>query len=240
VLLLIVIVTILRYVTETALIAGVDEIEGTGAGLTVRRGFRLGWSRQAWRLFLTEFVIYLLFGLGAILLLALAASPLLLLFLHVDAVSAIAIGATFLIVAGLTLSLVMPYIQRQVVLGRQGVAASFRQGLGLVRASLRDTGLMWLILAAIGFVWGIVKIPVIILLVVLAVITGGIPAWLAYTVSQSWVAAVAIGVPLFLLVLVPTVAFIEGLFQVYNSSAWTLAYRDVTGRHSHLLSASAG
>lgn len=249
VLLLIVILTILRYVTETALIAGVDEIENTGAALTVRRGFRLGWSRQAWQLFLTEFVIYLVFGLGAILLLALAASPLLLLFAKVDVLSAIAIASAallilsaivFLIVAALTLSLVMPYIQRRVVLGRQGVAASFRQALKLVRATLRDTGLMWLLLVAIGVVWGIVKIPVIIVLVVLAVIMGGVPAALVYLVSQSWVAAVVVGLPLFLVVLIPTASFIEGLFQVYNSSAWTLAYRQVAGSHGDLLPVNGG
>ena len=249
VLLLVVLLTILRYVTETALIAGVNEIESTGAILTVRRGFRLGWSRQAWRLFLTEFVIYLTFGLGAVLLVALAASPLLLLLIQQDAVRAIAIGAAvllilsailFLIVAGLTLSLVMPYIQRRVVLGQQGVVASFRQGLRLVRASLRDTGLMWLLLAGIGFVWGILKIPVIIVLVVVAVVLGGVPAALIYLASQSWVAAVVVGLPLFLIVLLPTASFIEGLFQVYHSSVWTLAYRQVAAHHGDLLPVNGG
>ena len=243
-LLLVVLLTILRYVAETALIAGVDELENTGAHLTVRRGFRLGWSRQAWRLFLTEFVIYLIFGLAAILLVALAASPLLLLLINADAVHAIAVGAAglfllsailFLIVVALALSLVLPYIQRRAVLGRQGVRAAFRQGLTLVRASLRDTGLMWLVLVAIGFLWAIVKIPIIILLVVMAVIVGGVPAGLVYLMSQSWVAAVVVGLPLFLIVLIPTATFIEGLFQVYNSSAWTLAYRQVTEQHSDLL-----
>ncbi len=244
VLVLVVILTIVRYVTETALIAGVDEIESTGAALTVRRGFRLGWSRQAWRLFLTEFVIYLIFGLAALLLLALAASPLLLLLIQADAVHTIAVGAAallvlsailFLIVAALILSLVMPYIQRCVVLGRQGVRASFRQGLALVRASLRDTSLMWLILIGIGFVWIVVKIPVIILLLVVAGIIGGVPAGLIFLASQSWVAAVVVGLPLFLIVLIPAAAFMEGLYQVYQSSTWTLAYRQVTEQHSDLL-----
>jgi len=243
-LLLIVILTIVRYVAETALIAGVDEIENTGETLTVRRGFRLGWSRQAWRLFLTEFAIRLLFGLAAILLLALAASPLLLLLVNADVVRVIAVGVAillilpailFIIVAVLTLSLVMSYIQRRVVLGRQGVLASVRQGLKLVRGSLRDTGLMWLLLIAIGFVWGIVKIPVVIVLVVVSFLMGGVPAGLVYLASHSWVAAVVVGLPLFLLVLIPTIAFVEGLFQVYRSSAWTLAYRQVVTQHSDLL-----
>ncbi len=244
VLTLVVILTIVRYVTETALIAGVNEIESTGAAVTVRHGFRLGWSRRAWRLFLTEFVIYLIFGLAAFLLLALAASPLLLLLIHVEVVRTIAIAMAvlltlsailFLIVAALILSLIMPYIQRRVVLGQQGVRAAFRQGLRLVRASVRDTGLMWLLLVAIGIVWGVLKIPVIIILVVLAVLIGGVPAALAYLASQSVVAAVIVGVPVFLIALIPTACFIEGLFQAYVSSTWTLAYRQVAARHGDLL-----
>jgi hypothetical protein len=243
-LLLIVILTIVRYVAETALIAGVDEIEITGEAFTVRRGFRLGWSRQAWRLFLTDLTIGLVLMFGILVLLALAASPLLLLLVNVDVVRMIAVGVAillilpailFIIVAGLTLSLVMPYIQRRVVLGRQGVVASVRQGLKLVRSSLRDTGLMWLLLVAIGFVWGIIKIPVVIVLVVVASLMGGVPAGLVYLVSHSWVAAVVVGLPLFLLVLVPVMSCVEGLFQVYHSSAWTLAYRQVVTQHSDLL-----
>jgi hypothetical protein len=168
----------------------------------------------------------------------------LLLLVNADVVRVIAVGVAillilpailFIIVAVLTLSLVMPYIQRRVVLGRQGVVASVRQGLKLVRGSLRDTGLMWLLLIAIGFVWGIVKIPVVIVLVVVSLLMGGVPAGLVYLVSHSWVAAVVVGLPLFLLVLIPTIAFVEGLFQVYRSSAWTLAYRQVVTQHSDLL-----
>lgn len=249
VLLLVIIMTIVRYVAKTALISGVDEMESTGAALGARRGFRLGWSRLAGRLFLTEFAIYLLFGLSAALLLALAASPLLLLLIDAEVMRVIAVGAAvllilsailFLIVAALILSLIMPYIQRRVVLGRQGVAASFRQGIQLVRASLRDTGWMWLILTAIGFVWGIIKIPVIIVLVVAAVLAGGVPAGLIYLISQSWIPAVVVGVPLFLIVLIPTMAFVEGLFQVYHSSVWTLAYRQVAERHGDLLPVNGG
>jgi hypothetical protein len=243
ILVLVVALTILRYVAETAMIAGVDEIEGQGIALTVRRGFRLGWSRQAWRLFLTDLTIGLVLVFGVLVLLALAASPLLLLLIDVDVVRMIAVGMAillilpailFIIVAVLTLSLVMPYIQRRVVLGRQGVVASVRQGLKLVRGSLRDTGLMWLLLVAIGFVWGIVKIPVVIVVVVASLI-GGVPAGLVYLVSHSWVAAVVVGLPLFLLVLVPVMSFVEGLFQVYHSSVWTLAYRQVATQHSDLL-----
>ena len=59
---------------------------------------------------------------------------------------------------------------------------------------------------------------------------GGVPAGVAYLVSQSWVWAAVVGAPLFLLVLIPSVAFVEGLFETYASTAWTLTYRDVASR----------
>ena len=244
ILVLVVALTILRYVAETAMIAGVDEIEGQGIALTVRRGFRLGWSRQAWRLFLTDLVIYLPLVVMALVLLAFAASPLLLLLVKADVVRAIGVVATigfallvilFIIAVALVISVVMPYIRRRVVLGKQGVMASIRQGVMLVRASLLDTGLMWLLLAAIGIVLGLVMIPVALLVVLVAVLIGGIPAGLAYLISHSWVVTAVVGVPLFLIVLIPTLAFIQGLIEVYRSTSWTLAYRELAARHADLL-----
>ena len=244
ILVLVVALTILRYVAETAMIAGVDEIEGQGIALTVRRGFRLGWSRQAWRLFLTDLVIHLPLVVVALVLVAFAASPLLLLLVKADAVRAIGVIATigfellvilFIIAVALVISLVMPYIRRRVVLGKQGVMASIRQGVMLVRTSLLDTGLMWLLLAAIGFVLGLVMIPVALMVVLVSVLIGGIPAGLAYLISHSWVVTAVVGVPLFLIVLIPTLAFIQGLIEVYRSTSWTLAYREVAARHADLL-----
>jgi hypothetical protein len=45
-----------RYVAETSLIRMVDDYEETGEKHSVRQGFRLGWSRTAWRLFLIRLV----------------------------------------------------------------------------------------------------------------------------------------------------------------------------------------
>jgi len=231
--------TILRYVAETAMIAGVDEIEGTEAKFTVRRGFQLGWSRQAFRLFLVELVVYLPVVLGAILLIALAASPLLLLLLDVKVVSIIAgvsaagmilLAILAVIAAALIVSLVMPYIVRRVVLGRQGVMDSVRQGVKLVRASLADTGLMWLLLAAVQIAWGIVMIPGLIAIVLLALGIGGVPGGVVYLISRSWIATAIVGGSLFLLTVIPAFAFVQGMFQLYLSSTWTLAYREVMAR----------
>jgi hypothetical protein len=60
---------------------------------------------------------------------------------------------------------------------------------------------------------------------------GGVPAGLVYWASRSWVAAAIVGVPLFLLTLIPAISFVRGLVEVYVSTSWTLAYREVMVRH---------
>jgi hypothetical protein len=241
-----VIVTIVRYMAETAMIAGVDEIEGAGAKLTVRRGFRLGFSRRALRLFLTDLIVHVPLVIGAITLVVLALSPLLLLMVDVTAVKIMAgVGCAmlelsvilFIIAVALAVSVVMPYIRRRAVLGQQGVLASIRQGLKLVRVSLIDTGLMWLLLVGVGILEWVVMIPILIAVVALAILVGGVPAGLVYLLSHSWVATALVGAPLFIITLVLPLTFAQGLFEVYDSTTWTLAYRDVTARHADLIAA---
>jgi hypothetical protein len=239
-----IVMTIVRYVSETAMIAGVDEVEGTGEKLSVRRGFRLGWSRQALLLFVVDLVVVLPLVLVAVILIMLGLSPLLLLAIKTDVTRVIGIVATiglellvilFIIAVALAVSVVMPYIRRRVVLGKQGILASIRQGVAMVRAALMDTGLMWLLLVGVQIVQWIVFIPVLILVFALAIAVGGVPGGLIYLVTKSWVPAAIVGGLLFLIVLIPPLTFVRGLFELYLSTSWTLAYRDVVARHSDLL-----
>jgi len=234
-----ILLTIIRYLAETALMAGANEIESTGAALTVRRGFRLGWSRQAWRLFLTDLVIHLPLALAGLALLAAGATPLLLWLSRQAPLgilgTVVTVGLEILVIllllaVGLVLSVIMPYLRRRVVLDQQGPLAALRQSARLVRASLVDTGLMWLLLAGIRIVWSLVMIPIVILLIILAAIIGGVPAGLAYMVSHSLVWTAVVGVPLFLLVIIPTASFISGLFETYVSTSWTLTYREAISK----------
>src|SRR6185503_14219406 len=66
-----IVVAIARYVSETAVIRMVDEYETSGTKLSVRQGFRIGWSRTAWRLFLINLIVNLpAIALGLVLLVA--------------------------------------------------------------------------------------------------------------------------------------------------------------------------
>ena len=52
-----IVMAIARYVSETAVIKMVDEYEATDTKMTVRQGFRIGWSRTSWRLFLINLIV---------------------------------------------------------------------------------------------------------------------------------------------------------------------------------------
>ena len=243
VLLLAVAAAIARYVAETALIRMVDQHEATGVKVSVRQGFRLGWSRAALRLFLMDFVIGLSVLIAFLLLLLLAASPLLVWLTDstparvLGTVVAVALAVVVIFVAtvaGIALSLLLQLWHRAVVLEDRNVNAAVRRGWQLLRQRLGDVVVMGLILFALGLAWTIVLVPVIFLLVAVAAIGGGLPALLVYAVGSliaqgatPWIAAAIVGLPIFIVVMVIPLAVLGGLAQTFQSSTWTLTYREL-------------
>ena len=243
VLLLAVAAAIARYVAETALIRMVDQHEATGVKVGVRQGFRLGWSRAALRLFLIDFVIGLSMLIAFLLLVLLAVSPLLVWLTDstparvLGTVVAVALAVVVIFVAivtGIALSLLVQFWHRAVVLENRNVNAAVRRGWHLLRQRLGDVVVMGLILFALGLAWTIVLVPVIFLLVAVAAIGGGLPALLVYAVASliaqgttPWIAAIIVGLPIFIVVMAIPLAVLGGLVQTFQSSTWTLTYREL-------------
>ena len=242
-LLLAVAAVIARYVAETALIRMVDQHEATGVKVSVRQGFRLGWSRAALRLFLIDFVIGLSMLIAFLLLVLLAVSPLLVWLTDstparvLGTVVAVALAVVVIFVAivtGIALSLLVQFWHRAVVLENRNVNAAVRRGWHLLRQRLGDVVVMGLILFALGLAWTIVLVPVIFLLVAVAAIGGGLPALLIYAVASliaqgttPWIAAIIVGLPIFIVVMAIPLAVLGGLVQTFQSSTWTLTYREL-------------
>lgn len=241
--LLIIVGAIARYVAETALIRMVDDHEETGQKRSVRQGFRLGWSRSAFRLFLIDLLIGLPVAVAFILLFLLAAAPLLLWATESTAAGALGTATTIglgllvvllAIVVAVILSVLKPFFRRVCVLEQTGVTEAIRQGYAMVRRNLRDVGLMWLITFGLRIAWVIAMIPVVLLLLVasgalsgaLALLAGGLTG-LAFEGPTPWIVAAVVGIPAFILVMVAPLAFLGGLFEVFLSSTWTLAYREL-------------
>jgi len=234
--------SIARYVSETALIRMVDEHENSGEQLTIRQGFRLGWSRMAWKMFLMDLLVGVSFVTIFLLLLALAALPLLVWLTKntpLQVIGTIVSAGSILllvfvaIVAALAVTLILIFARRACVLENLGVRASLRRGYEMVKQRLGDLVMMGVMMFGIGLLWIIVTIPVILAVIVVAAVIAGLPALLAGSIAgfftegaTPWIVAAIVGAPIFLIAVIIPGALIGGWQKVFSSSAWTLTYRE--------------
>jgi hypothetical protein len=242
VLVLIVVGTIARYVSETALIRMVNGHEKDGEKLTIRQGFRLGWSHMAWKMFLMDLLMGLGFLAAFLILLSIAASPLLVWLtqntpLHVLG-TIVSVGLILLvvfaaIVAGLAVTLTILFARRALALEDLGVRASLLRGYQIVRQHLGDAIMMGVMMFGVGLLWVIVTIPAILAVIIAAALVAGLPALLAGSIAgffvhgaAPWIVAAIVAAPIFLLVVIIPGALIGGWQKVFSSSAWTLTYRE--------------
>ena len=238
VVLLAVVGVVIQVVTRTALIGMVRQISRTEA-VTVADGWRIGWSRNAWRLFLVGLVIGIPWFVITITLLLLAFSPLVLLFAGDTMLTVIAIAATIvaflfvlliLIILGVALTLLLDLARRRVVLEDQGVIATIGDTVGMIRRSFKDIILIWLLLLGAGFAWFFIALLIVLPVSLLAAAFVGImPAVLVYLLTDSVVGAVIAGAPLALLTFILISTAAGGLYLIFRSAVWTLTYLEIRG-----------
>lgn len=241
ILLLTVLSVLVQVITRTALIGMVRQITETES-VTVANGWRLGWSRKGWRLFLADLIIGLPWTIVSVTLVLLAFSPLLLILtdntgLIVVGVILTVFGFLFvlliLLVVGAIVGLFQELVRRRVVLDSSGVIASLGETVGLIRRHLKDVFIIWLLMFGVGLVWAIVTfIAVLPVALIAAALLGGIPALLVYLISESWVGAAVAGVPLGVLALILVTSIATGFYLIFRSSVWTLAYLEFQEQES--------
>jgi hypothetical protein len=240
---LVVIAIIARYVSETALIRMVDRHENNGEKLTIREGFRLGWSRAAFNMFLLDLLISL--AIVAVILVAvmIALIPLLAwstknmplqVLGTVMTVGLVLLVVFIAILVALVLSLVLIFAHRTIALTNESIIESIRTSYHMIRNRLKDIIVMGLIMFGVGILWSIAMFPVLLALLLVAGVIAGLPALLVGGIASlftqgtvPWIIAAIVGAPLFLIVFVIPIMFIRGLKQVFTSSVWTLTYREV-------------
>lgn len=225
---------VLSNISRGALIGMVRETEETGS-TSVRSGWRIGKSR-IWSLIGIDLVTVIPAFIAGMALVALAISPLLLLLAEREALTVLGILLTVLlslavvavlIVAGTVLGIVREFAYRQCVLEGRGAWLSIREGYRMVRAHLRHVGVMWLLLLGIDLAAGVIAFPLV--LVGFGLATGAGAA--VYAASESIAGAILVG----LLLGVPAalvLALVGGVYLAFQSSAWTLAYREVQAQSS--------
>ena len=239
-----------RYVSETAVIRMVDEYENTGTKLTVAQGFRLGWSRTAWRLFLINLIV----NLPVILLFLVLLIAGVIIFLSVvngeatfTAVSVVSMVATVflsifvVVILSILLGLLRNFFWRICVLENAGVGESLRRGFAMVRENWKSVGLMWLVMIGLGIAWIIVSILAIIVTLPVVLVTGVIAAMVAaipvllfvglFSLFLSgplpWIAAALFVLPLFFIIAFSPWLLLGSWQSVYTSTVWTLTYREI-------------
>jgi hypothetical protein len=245
-----IIVAVARYVSETAVIRMVDEYENSGTKLTVREGFRIGWSRTAWRLFLINLIVNL--PVILLFLILLIAGIMVLLsaingntnFTAVSVVSTIGLVFTSIcgvIILSIFLGLLRHFFWRVAVLEDAGVGESLRRGFGMVREHWKSVGIMWLVMIGLGIAWipvsilaALITLPVVLITTVIAALVAAIPALLLVGLFSlflggplPWIAAALFVLfPFFIIAFSPWLLL--GSWQtVYVSTVWTLTYREI-------------
>jgi hypothetical protein len=159
--------TILRYVSETSVIRMVDKLEESGDKVPFKQGFRLGWSKRSWRLFLLDLLLLFLPGLFVTSLFILIGWGMISTIFAGENIMAAGVfmtaGLTFLLIMVTILYFVLinffrNFIVRTCVLEDIGVGESIKLGFSLVRKNWKDAGLMWLIMIGLGLAWFFVSI----------------------------------------------------------------------------------
>ncbi len=245
-----VIMTFARYVSETAVIRMVDEYESTETKLSVREGFRIGWSRTSWRLFLINLIVSLPAILLALVLIATGFGVYFAAkngnFQSTWAGLIPVIGVVFLLIfvvaiLSIGLHLLRQFVWRVSALEDVGVQESFSRGWALVRENWKSVGLMWLVMIGLGIGWAIasiilfiVTIPILIATVIIAVIVAIVPALLLVglfsvflSTPLAWVFGILFVLPLFFTIAFSPWILIGSWQAVFTSTVWTLTYREI-------------
>jgi hypothetical protein len=244
----IVVWTVLRYVAETALIRMVDGYEETGEKRGIRAGFRLGWSRASFRLFLID-LLFFLAGLAAfILVLILMAAPVgLSIWMFTQEVIVLgvifvvaAVGLLFLfiflaIVVGAAIELLKPFFQRACVLEGMSVGESLARSLDMMKRHFAwDIAIMWLIVIGLNIAWIIASFIATLLLMLVSLMMAAVPALVVGGLTGlifGWVAGLIaggiVGGLIFFVLLFASTTFLRGLWMTFLSTLWTLTYREL-------------
>jgi hypothetical protein len=253
ILILTVFLVILDYLGQVALIRMVNRYEETGEKVSWRQGFRLGWSRAAWRLFLVNLAVYLPVLVVFLILFGCASLPVLIAYLAGEeptlAGIVATIGLVFLVIflaliVAVILSIIMETIYREIVLQDAGAIAGLKAGLKRVRANFKDIGLMWMILVGVRIGFLFLLLPILILILFAGLFVGGAAGFGVYYLVQpiannvaSLVSAMIVGALVFFLVMGSPLLLLGGWFETYVSTTWTLTYRDLVKPSSlHALS----
>jgi hypothetical protein len=232
-----------HYVSATTLIWMVNRERQIRSKLSILQGLRSGWSRAALRVFLIDLVINILLGLVVILLLFLAAVPLMLTIpgdgLQVLVGVFLSSGLFMLVIIAMILGsaviyMVRVFVHRACVIEDLGVSRALSVGVRTMRSDLMSAGITWLLWFAIQICWPILLLPVVFLLLSMALVISSLPGLLVSGITALFTTGglpvllgIIAGMMMFILTLALPLIILNGLREVFISSMWTLTYRAI-------------
>jgi amino acid transporter len=252
-----VIFAVIRYPSEAAVIRMVDEYEQSGTKLSFKQGWKLGWTRRAFRMWVIDLVISLpallvvgfFIGLGVLIYTSIRSGS------DFAAIGSVvtAIGCTFLFLFAFILLMVFLNLLRQFFIRRAAledarVGESFRQGWVMFKRNWKSAALMWLVMLGINIGFGITTmiiffllIPVMIVMILPAAIVAAIPGMIAFAITSifasgplAWIIAAIVALPFFVMVVFTPLMLISGMYMVFDSNIWTLTYREMKALERNL------
>jgi hypothetical protein len=232
-----IIVFLLQTYFRAIIIRMVDEIE-EGESPGIRRGFRLGWSRRTWRLFLIYLLVGVIMLVVTLTLLLFGFSPLALLLLDNEVLGVLGVVSTCglclpvfltIIVLSVFVNTLLEIVARRCVLEDSGVIESVKLGFALARRQVSHIAVVWLIMLGVGIAWGIASALLgIIALLALLPVVGIVLATYAVTQSLTWTLVIGIILALAAIIIISIpLLFVTGLYLVFQSAVWTLTYREI-------------
>lgn len=214
---LIILFIYLSVTARGAIVSSVNKID-SGESLNFSQAWRGGY-KYFWRIFLLSILLCLIIFIP-ILVLGGIIVGLILLKLNI---TAIILGILFLLVFiafVIYLSLIVPYAERILILENVSPLKSIISGIKFFNKNWKNTLLMYLILIALNIGAGI-ALAIGLGIIVLVLILIGL---LFYAISSIllWIYVVLAGLVVLVLLLIAS-----GIIQSYNSTAFTLTYREI-------------
>lgn len=241
-LVILVVVLVLRYTAEVALIKMVHGQQNEGEDPSARKGWSLGFSTRALKLFLIDLLVYVSLLILSLLLFLPVLFPMLLFstnnpgaitFAVMLMTSLALLGLVALIVMWIAGTITLQLARRSCCLEELGVFASIWRGFRLMRAQFGGVGLTWLIIVGLDLVYPILVVPIGILLAAFGLTASGLLALilgallvLVLAKTTAWTIAIIVGLVLLVLAVALPMILLGGLREVFKSSAWTLTFSE--------------
>ncbi len=244
------VLALVRYPSETAVMRMVDAHEQTGEKVKFKQGWKLGWNVRAWRVFLIDLLIgvpaftFVMLLIGLIAWIGYRMVKMADIQLAAPAVIGIILIALFLVAFAIFMvfvSFLRQYVARYAAIDGMGVGESFKRGWVLFKSQFKHTFLMGLVLIGVGMAFGVAMVLAIFLLIpaymllaipatLVAAIPGGLAYWLTSLSAPNAVALIVgliVAMPFFVTVTFLPLSFLSGMFAVFSSNAWTLTFRQL-------------